>query len=150
MTLALIFSMFLTVLSAPPNRSIVVFEAEEVNPYEAIWNAVCQVESSGNQFAIGDKHLKHHSYGISQIRQSRLDDFYRQTGIRYYEFDMFDTVKSKSVFIWYASQIGPYNNERIAREWNSGPSGMKRKSTLKYWNKIEKFLYRYRSRRKDC
>ena len=135
-----LFSMFLTVLSAPPNHSAVVFEAEVARPYEAIWTAICQVESSGDQFAVGDKHLKHHSYGISQIRLSRLDDFYRQTSIRYSETDMFCPVKSKQVFIHYAVQIGPYNYERIAREWNSGPSGMKRKSTLKYWQKIQREL----------
>ena len=43
-----------------------------IRPFEALWEAVCTVESSGDPFAIGDKHLKDKSYGIAQIRQIRL------------------------------------------------------------------------------
>jgi hypothetical protein len=138
----ILLTMYFTFLQAPPSGAGVIFEAEGVNPYEAIWNAVCQVESSGNPLAVGDKNLKLHSYGIAQIRQSRLDDYFRQTGIRYNETDMFCPVKSKQVFMFYCSQIGE-NPERIAREWNGGEQGMKRKSTLKYWDKVQKIMYRW-------
>jgi hypothetical protein len=123
--------------SCPEDRALVIFEAPVINPYEAIWNAICQVESAGNQFAIGDKHLKQFSYGIVQIRQTRLDDYYQETGIRYYETDMFDVEKSKTVFMVYALKIGYMDVERISREWNGGDSGMKKKATVKYWNRVK-------------
>jgi len=113
----------------------VIVKTEAISPYENLWNAVCQVESSGNPFAIGDKHLKEWSYGISQIRRVRLDDYYDRTGIRYYEKDMFCPVKSKEVFMYFADRIGPYDMERIIRDWNgSGPL------TYSYLRKVKQQL----------
>jgi hypothetical protein len=128
-----IFSFFFSVLTAPPNKELCIVTGEVIRPYEAIWQAVCYVESGGERFAIGDKHLKTHSYGIVQIRQSRLDDFYNKTGIRYSLTDMYDTLKSKQVFIYYCQ--GDY--ETIARTWNGGEKGMNKKSTVKYWQKVQ-------------
>ena len=140
MTLITLFSLFSALLLAPVSRTGVIFASEVYNPYERIWQAVIQVESSGNQFAVGDTNLKRYSYGIAQIRQSRLDDYYRQTGIRYYETDMFDVEKSKAVFMWYAVQIDYRDTERISRLWNGGNKGMQKKSTIPYWKKITKHL----------
>ena len=140
MILTLIFTLFSALLLAPSSGTGVIFASEGVNPYESIWQAVIQVESSGNPLAVGDKNLKRYSYGIAQIRQSRLDDYYRQTGIRYYETDMFCPVKSKSVFMYYASQIDYRDSERISRLWNGGNKGMQKKSTIPYWKKINKHL----------
>jgi hypothetical protein len=132
-----IFLMFFLKLPAPGYASLVIVEGEAVNPFEQLWKANCKVESSGNPFAIGDKNLKSHSYGIVQVRLSRLSDFYNKTGIRYSERDMFDTVKAKRVFMAYCTDL---NMERISREWNGGEKGMQKKSTLKYWMKIKKEL----------
>ena len=140
MTLTLIFSLFSALLLAPSSGTGVVFHAEGINPYSPIWNAVIQVESSGNPLAIGDTNLKRYSYGIAQIRQSRLDDYYKQTGIRYYETDMFCPMKSKEVFMHYAVQCHYSESERISRLWNGGNKGMQKKSTKAYWKKITKHL----------
>jgi hypothetical protein len=48
---------------------------------------------------------------------------------------MFDYEKAEEVFLYYAHQIGPYNFEKIARNWNG--SGAR---TTEYWNQVKKFL----------
>ncbi|MBN1226122.1 MAG: transglycosylase SLT domain-containing protein [Deltaproteobacteria bacterium] len=121
---------------SPGNHVLSVLRQEPIQPHEAIWKATCRVESNFNPYAVGDKHLKKHSYGVVQIRQSRLDDFYRETGIKYDVQDMFDPQKSKHVFMYYAN----FDNEVTSRTWNGGPNGMQKKSTLKYWDKIKLYL----------
>ena len=140
MTLTLITIMLCLQLSAPPSNTVTIFESEGTNPFENLFKAVCQVESSGNQFAVGDKHLAEWSYGICQIRGSRLNDYYKQTGVRYTTEDMFDPAKAKRVFLHYASQYGPYQFESISRAWNSGPNFKKVKMSKEYWQKVKKHL----------
>ena len=137
LNLTLIISLFCGSLAAPPSPAMVIMAPPEIKPYEGIWNATCAVESSFNPYAIGDRHMKSHSYGIVQIRQSRLDDYYRQTGIKYTVTDMFDPDKSKEVFMFYCTGN---DLERISREWNGGHRGMQKESTIKYWNLINSRL----------
>ena len=136
MTITFLLIFTFELLKAPSFTVGYVARPEVIAPYEKLWQAVCQVESSGDPFAIGDRHLKNKSYGISQIRQSRLDDYYNRTGIRYSVTDMFDTVKSKQVFMHYAS--GDY--EKVARAWNAGPNWKKVKISENYYLKIQKTL----------
>jgi hypothetical protein len=96
------------------------------SPYEALWQAICFVESSNRSWVIN---ALEQAYGIVQIRQIRLDDYYKRTGVKYELTEMFDTVKSKEVFMYYASMYD--NHETIAKRWNgSGPM------TIKYWKKV--------------
>ena len=136
----LILILFTSLLQAPPSNMVTIFESEGTNPFENLFKAVCQVESSGNPLAVGDKHLKEWSYGIVQVRRSRLSDYYRQTGVRYTTEDMFDPTKAKQVFMFYASQYGPYQFESISRAWNSGPNYKKVKISKEYWKKVKKHL----------
>jgi len=140
-----ITTMYFSILTAPPNGAGVVFESEGVNPFEDLWQATCQVESSGNRFAIGDNGK---SWGIAQIQQSRIDDYYQRTGIRFELSDMFDVDNSRQVFMHYASLHGPYQSEAICREWNAGPRWRDIKQSKDYWWKVQKFLDRYKSQRK--
>ena len=121
------------ILTAPPNGAGVVFVSERVNPFEDLWQATCQVESSGNRLAIGDNGK---SYGIAQIQQSRLDDYYQRTGIRFELSDMFDVDNSREVFIYYCDN--PYNLEAISRSWNGGNGWRHKKQTKDYWQKIQR------------
>ena len=57
MAMILISIMVFCSLAAPPANMLMVFESEGMNPYENLYRAVCQVESSGNPLAIGDKQL---------------------------------------------------------------------------------------------
>jgi len=144
MAIIIISIFYFQILTAPPNGAEVVFESERVNPFEDLWQATCFVESSGNRFAIGDNGK---SWGIAQIQQSRIDDYYQRTGIRFELSDMFDVEKSREVFMYYCSD--PYNLEAISRSWNGGNNWRQKKQTHDYWYKVQKFLYRYRSQRKD-
>ena len=137
MTTLIILCAFWWLVSAPPTSVAMIVAPEPIQPYEKLWEATCRVESNFNPYAVGDKHMKQYSYGIVQIRKSRLDDYFRQTGIRYDVKDMFDPVKSKEVFMFYCTGT---DMETLARNWNGGPKGMQKKATIKYWNKINQNL----------
>ena len=117
---------------APEADVIYIERSQPVTPYEAIWTAVCRVESNFDAEAIGDKNLKEWSYGIAQIRQVRLDDYNERTGNSYTIKDVFDIDISKKIFMYYC--FGS-DMESIARSWNgSGPK------TIKYWDKVKEVL----------
>lgn len=137
MIITLISIMIYLQLAAPPNGAAVIFESEGICPFEEIWNATCQVESSGNRFAIGDNG---NSYGIAQIQLSRLNDYFNRTGIRYEMTDMFDIEKSRQIFMFYAGLHGPYQMESIIRSWNAGPRWRNIESTKVYYSKIKKII----------
>jgi hypothetical protein len=137
MKIALILLILTFRAYSPEHRTLCIIAPEKIQPYEKVWNATCHIESNFDSMAIGDKHLRLKSYGIAQIRQSRLDDFYNKTGIRYTTKDMFNPAKSKQVFLFYASGS---DMEVVARLWNGGPHGMKNSATIKYWNLIKKNL----------
>jgi hypothetical protein len=49
--------------------------------------------------------------------------------------DLFNYDISEKIFLYYASLIGPYNFEKIAKNWNgSGPR------TAYYWKRVKKYL----------
>jgi len=73
--------------------------------------------------------------GYFQIRPIRVQDFNERTGNSYEPADMYDYKTSEKVFLHYASEIGPYNFEKIAKNWNG--SG---KKTLLYWKKVKNYL----------
>jgi hypothetical protein len=73
--------------------------------------------------------------GFFQIRPIRLEDYKMRTGISYTTEDMFDYKKAEEIFLYYANRVGPYDFEKIARDWNG--SGAK---TTEYWNRVKKFL----------
>ena len=138
--ITIIFLALFSHLKAPDHPVAVILRTEPIQPYEAIWNATCEIESGFNPYAIGDKHLKDYSYGIVQIRQSRIDDYYEKTGIRYSVTDMFDPVKSREVFLFYASQFHSSDTEAISRAWNAGPNWKKVKASEKYYQKVKAVL----------
>jgi hypothetical protein len=99
--------------------------------YEKLFNAACKVESNFNRFA---HNPKEEAYGIVQIRQIRLDDYYKKTGKRYTLTDCYDVGVSKEIYLYYCTHE---NNsiEMKAKRWNgSGPM------TEDYWSEIQKYL----------
>ena len=52
--------------------------------------------------------------------------------------DRFNRLKSINMFtVWKDYHHSQDNLETIARNWNGGPRGYKRKQTLKYWAKVQ-------------
>ena len=73
--------------------------------------------------------------GYFQIRPIRLADYNRRTGSKYKMKDMFSYEISEKIFLYFADQIGPYDFERIAKNWNG--SG---RMTINYWKRIKQYL----------
>ena len=111
-------------------------------------SALIEVESQGNDNAIGDHHLADKAYGCLQIRKPCVDDVNRAFGTSYKAQDMLGNRElSKTIFERYMSlyatekAIGrAVTDEDRARIWNGGPTGWKRSSTLSYWSKVKALL----------
>lgn len=115
---------------------------------KSLIDALIQVESGGNLFAVGDLNLKDKAYGCLQIRQPVCTDVNRAFGTKHKAEDM---LGNKELSIWiftkymelYATEKnvgGPVTDEHRARIWNGGPSGFKRASTVGYWDKVKKLI----------
>ena len=113
---------------------------------EDLVNALIQVESRGNDSAVGDKHLPAPSVGVLQIRPIMVKEVNRickKIGSvhRFTLNDRFDREKSIHMFmIWKKYHHKDSNFEAIARSWNGGPRWRSIKRTEKYWAKVEQQL----------
>ena len=117
---------------APETNALIIPESYGIMPFSDLMNAIATVETMGNHFAYNEIE---NAVGIFQIRQIRVDDYNRLTGSNYVLDDMFDPLISQKVFLYFASQVGPYHLEKIAKRWNgSGPK------TELYWKRIMKHL----------
>ncbi len=117
---------------APDSNTVIVFLPEPIQPFNGLMYAIGMVETMGNVSAYN---VIENAVGKYQIRQVRIDDYNRRTGSKYVLEDMFDLRLSEKVFLYFASQIGPYHFEKIAKNWNgSGPK------TDFYWKRIKAYL----------
>lgn len=123
-------------LSAPAADYYPVILIEEpLNNLEAIWWAVCKIESNHDPTAwIIDTNGKL-SIGIAQIQQSRVDHFNRLTGKNYKHEDCFDLDVSKEIFMFFARRIG--SEEILIRSWNGN---VKSEMTRIYYEKVKRYL----------
>lgn len=106
--------------------------------------AIMMVESGGNHRAIGDGGT---AIGPLQIRQAAITDVNRIHGTKFTLTQTTNLAVSSRIFTLYtghwctAKRLGRKpTNQDIARVWNGGPNGWRRKSTVKYWAKVEKAL----------
>jgi hypothetical protein len=129
-TLLLFLSTFR--IFAPVSNSFVIIKSAPVEPYKKLIHAIGMVETMCDTLAYNPVE---EAVGYFQIRPIRLKDYNKRTGSSYKMKDLFNYEISEKIFLYYASQIGPYDFERIARKWNgSGPR------TIHYWNKIKKYI----------
>ena len=113
------------------------WQAGEID-HDAIWHAICQVESSGNP----DAHNPgEDARGIAQITPIFVRDINRIVGSdKYTHDDAWCVEKSREMFDIYNRNYHPKGDaERIARCWQGGPKGHLRESEVndKYWNKVK-------------
>jgi len=103
------------------------------------------VESGGNDYAIGDYHLKNKAYGCMQIRQPACDDINRVFNLKRKAEDHLgnrnlsvDSFRKYMAIYATAKRLGrePFEMDK-ARIWNGGPNGWQNNSTLLYWNKVK-------------
>tara|TARA_Y100000114_G_scaffold156843_1_gene185584 strand:- start:2770 stop:3156 length:387 start_codon:yes stop_codon:yes gene_type:complete len=109
-----------------------------------------QVESAGNDLAIGDNGL---AYGCLQMHKAYVQDAAEYAGEDWVHEDAFDRETSIDIFIAYASRyateerIGrPVTLQDIARIHNGGPDGWKKSSTEKYWKKVKYLMIKERNK----
>jgi hypothetical protein len=102
------------------------------DPFRKLIHAIGRVETKFDTLAYNPVEK---AVGYFQIRPIRLQDYNERTGSRYRLRDMYDYETSEKVFLYYATEIGPYNFERIAKNWNG--SG---KKTIQYWKNVRKYL----------
>ena len=107
--------------SAPGRAELVILTSESINPYERIWEAICEHETSNDSTAYNEIEQ---AVGIAQIRPIRLKDYNIRSGNRYRLEEMYEVNKSKAVFMFYAQKI--HNTDRIIRLWNGrGPTNLR-------------------------
>jgi hypothetical protein len=131
LTLSLILFLPAKLLS-PPDPSVMIVRPEPFNPYLALWEATCRVESSKVEHSIN---YQEKAFGIAQIRAGKLKDYNNQTGSSYTLDDCLDPGVSYKIWIHFAKKYGHKDPERIAKRWNG--SG---KITEIYWEKVKKHL----------
>ncbi len=127
-----IFLLFAFRVVAPSQEALYVTYSPPFEPFNSLVHAVAMVEAKGDTLAYNKIE---EAVGLFQIRPVRVKDYNMRTGSSYRLKDMYDYEISKKVFLYYASKIGPYNFERIARSWNG--SGVK---TLDYWKRVKEYL----------
>ncbi len=101
------------------------------------------VESRGNVRAIGDSGK---AFGCLQIWNVVIQDVNRIAKTNYVHKDAFNRKRAFAIAGIYLTYWGKVykrktgkkpTTEVYARIWNGGPSGWKKKSTIKYWRKVE-------------
>ncbi len=117
---------------APSYDALVVVSRTPVEPFRNLIHAIGMVETQFDTLAYNPVE---EAVGYFQIRPIRLLDYNIRTGSNYTSHDLFNYETSEKIFLFYASAIGPYNFERIAKAWNG--SG---KNTSLYWNQVKKYL----------
>lgn len=123
----LLFLMLFKSLPAPGYATLVVTRESAIEPYEKLWKITCFIESTNRPYVIGDNG---ESYGIAQIQQVRLDDYFEKTGIRYSVADCFNVDVSKKIWLYYASQFDYRDIKSISKDWNKS-------KTNRYYLKVK-------------
>ena len=119
-------------LLAPDLHQTVIVKEDPVKPFQKLIYAVGMTEGSCDTLAYNEKE---DAVGFFQIRPVRLNEYNDRTGSSYTMNDMYNYQIAEKIFLYYASAIGPYNFEKIARSWNgSGPM------TITYWKKVNKYI----------
>jgi len=131
-------------------RTIIsVGEADTLSDWDRLINAIIYVESRGNDSAIGDRGKAVGCLQIHPICVREVNRILRKNDIPlvYTLEDRYSRAKSIEMFNIIAEQYEccEYTTfieyaEIVARRWNGGPRGHKKRATIKYWEKVYKQL----------
>lgn len=111
-------------------------------------DALEQVESGGNEHAIGDNG---EALGCLQIHEMVIDEVNRIKGWQCdWEYHSFHRITARAICRAYLQHWGAVYERRhpgktaddqvLARIWNGGPNGWHKPATLAYWTKVSKHL----------
>ena len=102
---------------------------------DSLIDAIIHVESRGDSMAYN---AGEDAVGVLQIRPIMMREVNRLLGYNKYTLkDRWSKSKSIEMFNVIKAHTTNPTNERLARNWNGGWKGYKKKSTLKYWNKVK-------------
>lgn len=108
---------------------------------ETFVDSIIHVESKGHDEAIA----RDGSAGPLQIKAVLVKDVnrilaHRGDTLRFKLKDRFNREKAIQMFWIYQSFYGNESDsyEVMARRWNGGPNGPKKKATIKYWKKVNR------------
>ena len=100
--------------------------------------AIIHVESRGDSMAYN---AGEDAVGVLQIRPIMMREVNRLLKENKYTLaDRWSKSKSIEMFNVIKQHTTNPTNERLARNWNGGWNGYKKKSTLKYWQKVKRKL----------
>jgi hypothetical protein len=117
---------------APANEALMLVRTAPEEPFKPLIHAVGMVETQYDTLAYNPLE---DAVGYFQIRPIRLEDYNTRTGNNYSMNDLFNYKISEKIFLYYATEIGPYDFERIAKTWNGSGT-----STIQYWEQVKRFL----------
>jgi len=120
-------------------------------PTGRLWHAICAVESGGDPDAYN---RKERAAGIAQIRPVCLKDVNRIARLRgkdnrFTGADRNDPATARRMWTLYLDHYGrdytrrtgrPATAEVYARIWNGGPTGWRKRSTRRYWQRVQSVL----------
>ena len=102
---------------------------------DSLIDAIIHVESRGDSMAYN---AGEDAVGVLQIRPIMMREVNRLLQENKYTLaDRWSKRKSIEMFNVIKQHTTNPTNERLARNWNGGWNGYKKKSTLKYWNKVK-------------
>tara|TARA_R110000751_G_scaffold285599_1_gene389941 strand:- start:1192 stop:1617 length:426 start_codon:yes stop_codon:yes gene_type:complete len=114
------------------------------NSWDNLVEAVIQVESRGNDSAVGDNGK---AVGCLQIHPIVVREVNRLVSKPYTLDDRYSRAKSIEMFNIISEEYDCCEEytfmqyaEIVARRWNGGPKGDKKTATLEYWEKVKKEL----------
>ena len=123
-----------------PSKILRVESIEVDSVQYDVVKAMIQVESCGNDSAYN---AIEEAVGCLQIRPIMLREvnrILRKQGdtLRFKLEDRWDREKSLEMFhIWREYHHPNSTDEVIARNWNGGPKGYEKESTIRYWRKVK-------------
>tara|TARA_R110001592_G_scaffold293612_1_gene563244 strand:- start:466 stop:873 length:408 start_codon:yes stop_codon:yes gene_type:complete len=102
---------------------------------DSLIDAIIHVESRGDSMAYN---AGEDAVGVLQIRPIMMREVNRLLQENKYTLaDRWSKSKSIEMFNVIKDHTTNPTNERLARNWNGGWNGYKKKSTLKYWQKVK-------------
>jgi hypothetical protein len=102
---------------------------------DSLIDAIIHVESRGDSMAYN---AGEDAVGVLQIRPIMMREVNRLLKENKYTLaDRWSKSKSIEMFNVIKDHTTNPTNERLARNWNGGWNGYKKKSTLKYWQKVK-------------
>ena len=129
------FLFFLLLINYATSSFEVVMVKTTLIIQDSLIAAIIHVESRGDSMAYN---AKEDAVGVLQIRPIMMREVNRLLKENKYTLaDRWSKSKSIEMFNVIKAHTTNPTNERLARNWNGGWNGYKKKSTLKYWNKVK-------------